>query len=113
MPAPASISVMRPAAPARLMASKFMRTDQLPPVISAPSTGSLYLGSLSGSTMETVFQSASSSSAMICAIAEETCCPISALPTITVTLPSAPIEYHVVGPKVLAAKASRTPCVAT
>ena len=44
--APASISAMRPAAPARHMASKFIRVDQLPPVMIAPSTGSLYFGSL-------------------------------------------------------------------
>ena len=39
-------------------------------------------------------------------MAEETCWPISALPTITVTLPSGAIEYHEVGPKALAASAS-------
>src|SRR4029077_6000697 len=49
--APASINVMRPAAPARLIASKFMRTLHEPPVISAARTGSLYLGSLSTSWM--------------------------------------------------------------
>ena len=39
-------------------------------------------------------QSASSSSATICAMADDTCWPISALPTITVILPSGAIEYH-------------------
>jgi hypothetical protein len=60
-------------------------------------------------------QSASSSSATICAMAEDTCWPISPLPTMTVILPSGAIEYHVVGPKLLAASASLmpvTPCTA-
>ena len=108
--APASINVMRPAAPARLIASKFMRTLHEPPVISAPSTGSLYLGSLSTSWMFIMRQSASSSSATICAMAEDTCWPISALPTITVTLPSGAIEYHAVGSNLPAASASLMPC---
>src|SRR5204862_1122524 len=96
--APASTRVIRPAAPARLMVSKFMRTDHDPPVIRAPRTGSLYLGSFSGSAIFILLQSASSSSATIWHMALETCWPISALPTITVTLPSGAIEYHDVGP---------------
>lgn len=44
-----SVSAMRPAAPARLMASKFIMVDQLPPVICAPRTGSLNFGSLEAS----------------------------------------------------------------
>ena len=110
--APASIRVMRPAAPARLIGSKFIRTLQLPPVSSAASTGSLYFGSLSGSEMATRRQSASSSSATICAMALDTCWPISALPTITVTFPSGAIEYQTVGSNLPAARASRTPDIA-
>ena len=45
----ASVNAMRPAAPARLIASKFIMVLQLPPVICAPSTGSLYFGSLDAS----------------------------------------------------------------
>src|SRR5215471_21111779 len=111
--APASVGVMRPAAPARLIASKFMRTDHDPPVIRAPSTGSLYLGSLSGSWMRILLQSASSSSATIWHMADETCWPISALPTITVTMPSGAMEYHAVGPNVPAASAVLIPSTAT
>src|SRR5271169_4532037 len=48
-PAAASVNAMRPAAPARLIASKFIMVLQLPPVICAPSTGSLYFGSLEAS----------------------------------------------------------------
>ncbi len=87
------------------MASKFMRTDHDPPVRIAPRTGSANLGSLVGKEIRILLQSASSSSATICAIADETCWPISAFPTITVTMPSGPIEYHGVGPKLLAASA--------
>ncbi len=47
--AAASVSAMRPAAPARLIASKFIIVLQLPPVICAPSTGSLNFGSLEAS----------------------------------------------------------------
>jgi len=43
--AAASVSAMRPAAPARLIASKFIIVLQLPPVTCAPSTGSLNFGS--------------------------------------------------------------------
>ncbi len=47
--AAASVNAMRPAAPARLIASKFIIVLQLPPVIWAPSTGSLNFGSLDAS----------------------------------------------------------------
>ena len=47
--AAASVNAMRPAAPARLIASKFIMVLQLPPVICAPSTGSLNFGSLEAS----------------------------------------------------------------
>ncbi len=47
--AAASVNAMRPAAPARLIASKFIIVLQLPPVICAPSTGSLNFGSLDAS----------------------------------------------------------------
>ena len=47
--AAASVNAIRPAAPARLMASKFIMVDQLPPVICAPNTGSLNFGSLEAS----------------------------------------------------------------
>jgi len=49
MPAAASVNAMRPAAPARLMASKFIIVLQEPPVICTPRTGSLYFGSLEAS----------------------------------------------------------------
>ena len=87
-----------------------MRTLHEPPVISAARTGSLYLGSLSTSWMFIMRQSASSSSATICAMADDTCWPISALPTITVILPSGAIEYQAVGSNLPAASASLTPC---
>ncbi len=47
--AAASVNAIRPAAPARLIASKFIIVLQLPPVICAPSTGSLNFGSLDAS----------------------------------------------------------------
>ena len=71
--AAASVSAMRPAAPARLMASKFIIVLQLPPVIWAPSTGSLNFGSLEASWTRMSFQAAPSSSQMICAIVEAMC----------------------------------------
>ncbi len=49
MLAAASVNAMRPAAPARLIASKFIIVLQLPPVICAPRTGSLNFGSLDAS----------------------------------------------------------------
>ena len=66
--AAASISAIRPAAPARLIASKFIIVLQLPPVICAPSTGSLNFGSLEASWTRMSFQLAPSSSATICAM---------------------------------------------
>src|SRR5258708_35987314 len=110
--APASTRVMRPAAPARLMASKFMRTDHEPPVISAPSTGSLYLESLSGNAIRILFQSASDSPATVWHMADETCWPISHLPTMTVTMPAGPMEYQAVGPKAPPASAGLRPSAA-
>ena len=47
--AAASVNAIRPAAPARLIASKFIMVLQLPPVICTPSTGSLNFGSLEAS----------------------------------------------------------------
>src|SRR3984893_15999205 len=88
---------MRPAAPAGLVASKFMPVLQLPPVIWAPSTGSLYFGSFDASTTETSFQDASSSSATSCAMVLEMCWPIPVLPQCATTLPSLLIEYHTGG----------------
>ena len=42
-------------------------------------------------------QEAPSSSATICAMVLAMCCPISALPTFTVTIPSGEIEYQTLG----------------
>ena len=55
----------RHVAPARLIASKFIMVDQLPPVICAPSTGSLNFGSLEASWTRMSFQLAPSSSQTI------------------------------------------------
>ena len=95
--AAASVNAMRPAAPARLMASKFIIVLQLPPVICAPNTGSLNFGSLEASWTRISFQFEPSSSEMICAMVEAMCWPMSALPQVTVTSPSGPIEYHALG----------------
>src|SRR3954452_14044259 len=97
--AAASVNAIRPAAPARLMESKFIIVLQLPPVICAPSTGSLNFGSLEASWTRMSFQDEPSSSETICAMVEAICWPISALPQVTVTRPSGPIEYQVDGSK--------------
>src|SRR5437899_9280675 len=94
-----SVKAIRPAAPARLIASKFIMVDQLPPVICAPSTGSLNFGSLEASDTRMSLHFAPSSSQTICAMVEAMCWPISALPQVTVTRPSGPIEYHTLGSK--------------
>ena len=110
MPAPASTSAIRPAAPARLIASKFIIVLQLPPVMIAPSTGSLYLGSLPTRLTRMSLQDAPSSSATICAIVLATCWPMSALPTLTVTIPSGAIAYQMLGSRgAAAAAAGETP----
>src|ERR1700693_4298396 len=101
--AAASVNAMRPAAPARLIASKFIIVLQLPPVICAPSTGSLNFGSLDASWTRMSFQLAPSSSQMICAMVEAMCWPMSALPQVTVTIPSGAIEYQTLGSKLLGA----------
>src|SRR3954447_12849354 len=95
--AAASVNAIRPAAPARLMASKFIMVLQLPPVICAPSTGSLNFGSLEASWTRMSFQLAPSSSQMICAMVEAICWPMSALTQVTVTSPSGDIEYQTLG----------------
>ena len=97
--AAASVNAIRPAAPARLIASKFIIVLQLPPVICAPSTGSLNFGSLEASWTRMSFQDEPSSSETICAMVEAICWPMSALPHVTVTRPSGPIEYQVDGSK--------------
>jgi hypothetical protein len=97
--AAASVNAIRPAAPARLMASKFIIVLQLPPVICAPSTGSLNFGSLEASWTRMSFQDAPSSSATICAMVEAMCWPMSALPHVTVTRPSGAIENQTLGSK--------------
>jgi len=107
--AAASVSAIRPAAPARLIASKFIMVDQLPPVICAPSTGSLNFGSLDASCTRMSFQFAPSSSQMICAMVEATCWPMSALPHVTVTMPSGAIEYQTEGSKRAGAVAASAP----
>src|SRR3954449_8385553 len=108
--AAASVNAIRPAAPARLIASKFIIVLQLPPVICAPSTGSLNLGSLDASCTRMSFQFEPSSSEMICAMVEAICWPMSALPQVTVTIPSGVIEYQTLGSKLLgAAKALSAP----
>src|SRR4051795_5587586 len=101
--AAASVNAMRPAAPARLIASKFIIVLQLPPVICAPSTGSLNFGSLEASCTRMSFQDAPSSSQTICAIVDAMCWPISALPQVTVTIPSGAIAYQTLGAKLGAA----------
>ena len=101
--AAASVNAMRPAAPARLIASKFIIVLQLPPVICAPNTGSLNFGSLEASWTRMSFQFEPSSSQMICAMVEAMCWPMSALPQVTVTSPSGPIEYHTLGSNLPAA----------
>src|ERR1051325_4252201 len=108
--AAASVNAMRPAAPARLIASKFIIVLQLPPVICAPSTGSLNFGSLEASWTRMSFQDEPSSSETICAMVEAMCWPISALPQVTVTRPSGAIEYQTLGSKAEgAARASPMP----
>src|SRR6185369_128142 len=109
--AAASIRAMRPAAPARLIASKFIIVLQLPPVICAPSTGSLNFGSLEASCTRMSFQDAPSSSQTICAMVDAMCWPMSALPQVTVTIPSGAIEYQVLGSKLalVAASAASAP----
>src|SRR6266568_582576 len=109
--AAASVNAMRPAAPARLIASKFIIVLQLPPVSCAPSTGSLNFGSLEASCTRMSFQDAPSSSQTICAIVDAMCWPISALPQVTVTIPSGAIEYQALGSKLalVAASASSAP----
>ena len=97
--AAASVNAIRPAAPARLIASKFIMVDQLPPVICAPSTGSLNFGSLEASCTRMSLHFAPSSSQTICAMVEAMCWPMSALPQVTVTSPSGPIEYQTLGSK--------------
>src|SRR4029077_4647255 len=110
--AAASVNAIRPAAPARLIASKFIIVDQLPPVICAPNTGSLYFGSLEASATRMSFQFAPSSSQTICAMVEATCWPMSALPQVTVTMPSGAIEYHTDGSKfAVAASALSAPAM--
>src|SRR5438445_186798 len=107
--AAASVNAIRPAAPARLMASKFIIVDQLPPVICAPSTGSLNFGSLEASWIRMSFQFEPSSSAMICAMVEAICWPMSALPQVTVTIPSGAIEYQTLGSKLDVAASATSP----
>src|SRR3954447_22859303 len=97
--AAASVNVTRPAAPARLMASKFIMVLQLPPVICAASTGSLNFGSLEASWTRISFQLPPSSSQMIWAMVEAMCWPMSALPQVTVIRPSGAIEYQTLGSK--------------
>src|SRR2546430_17332273 len=107
--AAASVNAMRPAAPARLIASKFIMVDQMPPVICAPNTGSLNFGSLEASCTRMSFQLEPSSSDTIYDMVEAMCCPISALPQVTVTIPSAAIEYQTLGSQLAgAAKAGVT-----
>src|SRR3978361_1146163 len=101
--AAASVNAIRPAAPARLIASKFIMVLQLPPVICAPSTGSLNFGSLEASWTRMSFQFEPSSSEMICAVVEAMGWPMSALPQVTVTRPSGAIEYQTLGSKLPAA----------
>ncbi len=111
--AAASVNAIRPAAPARLIASKFIMVDQLPPVICAPSTGSLNFGSLDASCTRMSFQFAPSSSQTICAMVEAMCWPMSALPQVTVTRPSGAIEYQTLGSKLAGAAASALSMPAT
>ncbi len=73
--------------------------DQLPPVICAPSTGSLNFGSLEASCTRMSLHFAPSSSQTICAMVEAMCWPMSALPQVTVTRPSGAIEYQTLGSK--------------
>src|SRR3954449_3431607 len=94
-----SVNAMRPAAPARLIASKFIIVDQLPPVICAPSTGSLNFGSLEARATRMSLHLAPNSSATICAMVEAMCWPMSALPQVTVTRPSGAIAYQTLGSK--------------
>ncbi len=49
------------------------------------------------------FQFAPSSSATICAMVEAMCWPMSALPQVTVTMPSGAIEYQTLGSKLAGA----------
>ena len=59
--------------------------------------------------MDTSFHDASSSSATNCAMVLEMCWPISALPTVTTTLPSLPMLYQAVGSKLAAVAACVPP----
>ena len=108
---PALTNVIRPAAPARLIASKFISVLQLPPVTLMPSTGSLYFGSFGARTTDMSFQDASNSSATSCAMVLAMCWPMSALATVTTTLPSLPIAYQAVGSKLAGAAAKDSPDV--
>src|SRR6266478_4787463 len=83
---------MRPAAPARLSTGKLCHTDQLPPVSISP-----HFGSVSTSTIFTLLQSASNSSATMRASAVPTCCPNSARIMLTVTAPLRSMPYQIVG----------------
>ena len=49
------------------------------------------------------FQSEPSSSETICAMVEAICWPMSALPQVTVTIPSGAIEYQTLGSKLAGA----------
>src|SRR4029077_16152681 len=107
--AAALISVSLPAAPARHMVSKFMPVDQLPPVTWAPRIGSLYFGSFEERTIFMSFQDASSSSATSCAMVLAMCWPMSALPTVTHTLPSWPMATQMLGSILAAVAANVSP----
>ncbi|MET4765032.1 hypothetical protein ABH970_005404 [Bradyrhizobium ottawaense] len=79
--------------------------DQLPPVICAPSTGSLNFGSLEASATRMSLHFAPNSSQTICAMVEAMCWPMSALPQVTVTRPSGEIAYQTLGSKLAGAAA--------
>jgi len=91
------------------MASKFMPVDQLPPVTCAPRIGSLYFGSFEARTMFMSFQDDSSSSDTSCAMVLAMCWPMSALPTVTQTLPSGLIATQMLGSVLAAVAASDSP----
>ena len=91
------------------MASKFIMVLQLPPVIWAPSTGSLNFGSLDASCTRMSFQLAPSSSATICAMVDAMCWPMSALPQVTVTRPSGAMAYQTLGSKLAGAACAALP----
>ena len=105
--APSSVSAMRPAAPARLSASKLCHTHQLPPVTIRP-----HFGSLSTEFRRTDSQRTSSSSATMRASAVPSCWPISALAMLTVTMPSRSIWNQMVGSNTGAAGAASAPAPA-